>query len=157
MERSSPPDVRRAGPADEPALAGLLTAFFADEGFTLPPGGLSERVRTYLATDGNAMFLARVDADDVGVVTIAAGYSLEYGWYAEIEDLFVVPEHRGRGMGRDLVEAACAHAAAAGCSAVLVTVTPEGQERHDLVGLYRRLGFVDEGRRLLERRLDGAG
>ena len=153
MESPIASDVRAAEPADVPSLVGLLTAFFADEGFELPPGGLEARVRTYLATKGNAMFLARVAGGDVGVATIASGYSLEYAWFAEIEDLYVEPVHRGRGLGRALVDRACEHAAAIGCSAVLVTVTPEGQDRHDLVGLYVRLGFADEGRRLLERRL----
>jgi len=148
-----PPDVRTAGTAEVPSLIALLTEFFADEGFALPAGGLEERIRTYLDTERNAMFLARADGRDVGVATLASGYSLEYGWFAEIEDLYVVPAYRGRGIGRGLVDRACDHAAGAGCSAVLVTVTPEGQERHDLVRLYGRLGFRDEGRRLLERRL----
>jgi hypothetical protein len=36
---------------------------------------------------------------------------------------------------------------------VLVTVTPEGQASHDLIGFYERLGFANGGRRLMERRL----
>src|SRR4051812_33556324 len=148
-----PLDLRTAGTADAPNLTALLSEFFVDEGFVVPPGGLEERVRTYLEAEGNAMFLASADGRDVGVATLASGYSLEYGRFAEIEDLYVVAPHRGRGIGRALVDRACEHAARAGCSAVLVTVTPEGQERHDLLGLYGRLGFRDEGRRLLERRL----
>jgi ribosomal protein S18 acetylase RimI-like enzyme len=135
-----------------PAVA-LLTTFFNEENFAVPAGGLEARVRTYVSLEHHGVFVARADRSDVGVVTVAAGYSLEYAWFAEIEDLYVVPSHRGRGIARALVDRACEHARDDGCSAVLVTVTPDGEARHDLVGFYGRLGFGDEGRRLMERRL----
>jgi len=145
--------MHRVGRLDIASAAGLLTRFFVEEGFALPDEGLEPRVGTYLSLDHHALFLARADGGDVGVVTIEAGYSLEYGWVAEIEDLYVLPDHRGRGIAKALVERACDHARDDGCSAVLVTVTAEGQARHDLMGFYGRLGFTDEGRRLMERRL----
>jgi putative acetyltransferase len=100
------------------------------------------------------VFLAREGSASVGVATVTANFGIEYAWAAELEDLYVVPEHRGRGIARLLIEECEAWARRQGCSSVLVTVTPEGQHRHDLVGLYRHLGFADRGRKLLELGLD---
>ena len=44
-------------------------------------------------------------------------------------------------------------AADLGCSVVLVTVTPEGEQSHSLTAFYARLRFENLGRRLLERPL----
>jgi ribosomal protein S18 acetylase RimI-like enzyme len=147
------PEIRRIETPDVASASALLARFFAEEGFALPAEGLEPRVRTYTSLDHHGVFAAADEGEDVGVVTVAAGYSLEYGWVAEIEDLYVVPSHRGRGIGRALVERACEHAREDGCSAVLVTVRPDGQVRHGLVGFYGRIGFADEGRQLMERRL----
>jgi len=38
------------------------------------------------------------------------------GWYCYLEDLFVDPRARGKGIGRALIEAVYAHADARGCS-----------------------------------------
>ena len=116
----------------------------------MPPEGLAGRVRQYASLPHHALFLAREGSAPVGVATVTANFGLEYAWAAELEDLYVVPERRGRGIARLLVEASAAWARRKGCSSLLVTVTPEGQHRHDLVGLYRRLGFADRGRKLLE-------
>jgi aminoglycoside 6'-N-acetyltransferase I len=142
--------------ADDPEVekvADLLARFFAEEGFVAPAGGMLARLRTYLARPSNAVLVALEAGQPVGVATVATGYSLEYGGIAELEDLYVLPEHRGAGLGHALIGAACAAAAERGCSAILVTITPEGQSAHDLLGYYTRRGFEDDGRRILERRL----
>ena len=149
------PAARAVEDADMDAAASLLDRFFREEGFSLPVEGMRARLAAYRRRDGNAAFVAVDEGGDamVGVATIATGFSLEYGGVAEIEDLYVVPDRRGGGVGRALVETACAWAADRGCSAVLVTVTPEGQDAHDLIAYYAALGFADDGRRILERRL----
>ena len=133
----------------------LLERFFREEAFPSPAGGLEHRVRQYLEMAGHAVFLAFMDARPVGVATVATTFGLEYGWLAEMEDLYVVPEERGAGIGRILVQRAVRWSAERGCSAMVVTITPEGQASHDLIGFYAHLGFLDRGRRLLELRLDG--
>jgi GNAT superfamily N-acetyltransferase len=141
---------------DDPVVEGvaeLLARFFAEEGFVAPSDGMLARLRTYVGRPSNAVLLAVESGRPVGVATIATGYSLEYGGIAELEDLYVLPEQRGAGLGQALIEAACAAAAARGCSTILVTITPEGQSAHDLLGYYARRGFEDDGRRILERRL----
>jgi GNAT superfamily N-acetyltransferase len=128
----------------------LLTTFFVEEGFPLPPEGLDVRLRRYVTLPHHVALVAVTGRATVGVATVTANFGLEYGWAAELEDLYVLPSHRGRGLARGLVQAAGEWARSEGCTAMLVTVTPEGQEAHHLMEFYRNLGFSDHGRRLLE-------
>lgn len=63
---------------------------------------------------------------------------------ADIQSVFVVPEHRGRGVGSALVDAASEHAARFG--ALRVTV----HSGRRAVPVYERLGF-ESSRQLLQR------
>jgi hypothetical protein len=71
-------------------------------------------------------------------------FSLEHGGRAAwLDELYVVPAERGRGMGAALLDAACAHATAAGAVAVDLEVEA-GHER--AFSLYERRGFVRHAR-----------
>jgi ribosomal protein S18 acetylase RimI-like enzyme len=81
----------------------------------------------------------------------------EQGREAELEDLFVIAAARRRGVGRRLVQAVVAAAAARGCRKVGLQTN---ERNAPAVALYGRLGFAaerarwEEGRQLwLERRL----
>ncbi|GAA2926791.1 hypothetical protein GCM10010458_06090 [Microbacterium luteolum] len=54
---------------------------------------------------------------------------------ADIQSVFVLPEHRGHGIGTELVSAAYQHAVSAGAAKVVVNSSVGA------VSLYRRLGF----------------
>ena len=58
----------------------------------------------------------------------------DYATFAYLADVFVLPEHRGRGLGVWLVECALAHPALRGLRAW-------GLKTRDAQALYRRLGF----------------
>ncbi|MFL5799455.1 MAG: GNAT family N-acetyltransferase [Actinomycetota bacterium] len=145
--------IEEAGPGAVHAVTDLAERFFGEEAFELPSEGLESRVAQYVALEGQAVFLARGDEGPIGFATVASGFGLEYGPVAELEDLYVVPERRRSGVARALVARVADWAADRGCSAVLVTVTPEGEAAHALGEFYARLGFRDRGRRLLERPL----
>jgi aminoglycoside 6'-N-acetyltransferase I len=139
---------------DADAVTALATRFFVEEDFPLPSDGLQERVKRYLEMDGHAVFVVRRgQAAPIAFATAASGFGLEYGWAAELEDLYVVPEERQRGIARALVDRIATWARERGCSALLVTVTPAGERSHTLTAFYEGLGFESEGRLLLERRL----
>ena len=105
----------------------------------------------WTATDPHAL---RFVVDSREISPAAAGFGLEYGWVAELEDLYVLPTERRKGIARRLIDLVVGWAADRGCSAVLVTVTPVGERSHGLSAFYERLGFADRGRRLLERPVD---
>ena len=62
---------------------------------------------------------------------------------AYLADVFLVPERRGHGLGRWLVETIVAHPDLGTVKWLLHT--------RDAHGLYRRVGFADAGRRVMER------
>ena len=99
-----------------------------------------------------AVFLAEEEGEAVGVATVSMEFGIEFGWSAELGDLYVVPEGRGKGVARALVEAAEAFLKAEGAAGYQVTVTPHGGDA-GLHRFYRSLGFADEGRLLLFRSL----
>jgi len=71
---------------------------------------------------------------------------VEWGRLGEIGDLYVLPEHRRKGLARRLVEHAKAWCRAQGCSAISVTITAAGERRHSLTQFYARLGFAQSDR-----------
>ena len=142
-----------AGAGSGDLVTAIAERFFREEGFEVPPEGLGARVAEYLSREGQAIAVARRGGELVGFGTVNSGFGLEYGWVAELEDLYVVPELRRAGIGRRLVDHLAAWAADRGCAALLVTITPEGERSHGLTEFYARLGFRDLGRRLVERPL----
>jgi GNAT superfamily N-acetyltransferase len=69
---------------------------------------------------------------------VSDGVALAY-----LADVFVVPEHRGHGLGKSLVEAMVDHGPGAGFRWLLHTA--------DAHGLYLRYGFAEPGPTCLER------
>jgi GNAT superfamily N-acetyltransferase len=65
--------------------------------------------------------------------------------HAYLADVYVHEEHRGRGLGVELVRFSVEEGPFAGCRWVLHTA-----DAHDL---YRRFGFAEPDERLLERRM----
>jgi aminoglycoside 6'-N-acetyltransferase I len=140
------------GDSPGPALH-LLRCFFAEEGFATPPENMRAALRTMLNDEGSAVLLASRGGEAVGVATVTTSVGLEYGLSAELEDLYVLPGERGRGVASMLVEAVCAWCCERRVSVLLATVTPGGEERHGLTDFYRHRGFAAAGRTILERDL----
>ena len=150
--------LRQATTADVAAALPLIERFFAEEGFIAPPGQMRRLLLGLLSDDECAVFLAWHGEEVVGVATVTTNSGIELGLSAEMEDLYVLPTSRGRGVGAALVETVKGWCRSRGCSLVSVIVTPEGQAAHDLVGYYRHRGFVETGRTILFAHLqDGKG
>jgi GNAT superfamily N-acetyltransferase len=123
------PDERRQQPVD--ALAAELRSWWADHG-------------------SHTAFLARPqDEQAVGMAWVALvprvprpGTSTRVS--ADIQSVYVVPDHRGRGIGSALVHAATEHATRHGAARVTVSSSRRA------VPLYERLGFASTPR-LLQR------
>ena len=86
------------------------------------------------------------DGRSVGVITVTTMLYVGWGRLAEIGDLYVMPDHRGRGLARRLVAAAVDWAGRRGCSGTYVTLTPDGEARHQLSRFYAKLDFQPTGR-----------
>jgi len=138
---------------DFPAALALLGQFYLEEGFDPEPTKLSSKLSEFLADpERNTMLLAFIGGTPIGFSTVSVSLSLEFGRFAEIDDLYVLPDYRGGGHGKQLLEAAWQWATeTARCACVSIVVTPEAEAAHGLVGFYGKYGFKDSRRHILYR------
>jgi GNAT superfamily N-acetyltransferase len=126
--------------ADADVIVELIRELAAHSGGTAQTD--AAYVRRYLAYPGRTVLLAEVDGERVGVLA----YSLNPNLYHAadgclVEDLFVRPRFRGRGVGRALVARVMAEAARQGWAEVSVSTD---RDNHAALGLYRGLGLAEE-------------
>ena len=128
---------------DAADLAALLDAYACD-----PMGGgapLADDVKARLADDLAAndqafSLIARMDERAVGLANCFMGYStFAAAPLANIHDLAVLPETRGRGVGKALLAAIEAEALKRGACKITLEVLSGNPARH----LYAREGFGD--------------
>ena len=98
------PTIRRAGPEDCEAVIALVRAFHTEDGHPISERGLAA-VRAMLAPGSphGSIMLLSVGPQAAGYGALCLGFSIEYeGREAFIDDIYVVPSLRGRGLGRRL-------------------------------------------------------
>ncbi len=144
--------VRLTAGDDLAAAIGLLVRFFSEEGFATAPGTIAQNARRLAALDTCGLFAASCGGETIGVATVSLEFGIEFGWFAEMGDLYVVPPWRGRGVSRQLVAAVERYLVAKGASGYQVTVTPHAESQHGLRRFYESLGFASEGRLILGKR-----
>lgn len=138
--------VRAATAADAPAIGRLLDAFNREYDDPTPgAGAMATRVAELLARDDFAVLLAVDDAPEpLGLAVLRFRPSL---WSTALEcylaELYVIPERRGQGLGRALLEAAMDHARGAGADHMDL-----GTSEDDVAarGLYAACGFTNRER-----------
>jgi ribosomal protein S18 acetylase RimI-like enzyme len=95
--------------------------------------------------------LAQAEGAACGYFVVTFGYDLEWnGRDAFLTELYLVPEARGRGLGRQLLLEAETEAEARGVRALHLVVRPENAAA---LALYLRTGFRETERRLLSKPL----
>src|SRR4029077_16956605 len=104
--KTDPPSPAR--PDEEAALTALIGAQLEEHGFSLTPELLAHAVRGALEADSSARILVARDAGrPVGFAYVSVQSSLERGgrvlW---VEQLYVRPDLRERGIGGQLLQAA---------------------------------------------------
>lgn len=144
---------RLTAASDLSAATGLLIRFFHEEGFETPDDTIAANTRQMAGIEQCGLFAAEAGSAMVGVATVSLEFGIEFGWSAEMGDLYVVPQWRRRGVSRLLVHAVEGFLKEKGAAGYQVTVTPHAEDRHGLREFYRSLGFASEGRFILYRRL----
>lgn len=137
--RMGVPEPRWATVADAPVVAGLLHDF--NQEFAAPSPGvpvLAARLRRLLPTSALAVLLAGDPAVGLAVVSFRPGVWSD-GPTAMLEELYVVPEQRGRGIGSALMGRLLADVRAAGVQLVEILVD---EPDVDAQRFYLRHGFV---------------
>jgi GNAT superfamily N-acetyltransferase len=132
----------------------LFHRFFQEEGFSGDRSIIAANLEWMRRDDNHWAALALNKGHFVGIVTVTSMLYIEWGHLGEIGDLYVLPEARGNGIARRLVQAAIDWCRARGCSAVEVVTAPLGEAAHGLSNFYSRLGFAATGRTISLLRLD---
>jgi GNAT superfamily N-acetyltransferase len=106
--------------ADGATVLEMLEAQFRELAIETPREWLTAAVNGVFEDPSRGSFLlARRDGHDVGLAYLSFQWTLEHGGkIAWLEELYVRPERRAQGIGRELLRAALAHAVSAGCQAV---------------------------------------
>jgi GNAT superfamily N-acetyltransferase len=145
--------IAMAQTADTNAVVTLLAEQFREHGIGLGAEKLGEAVRGLVSDPARgAVVLARASAPEpVGVAVLAYTWTLEHGGLvAWLDELFVAPAFRGRGIGRALLLRALDVARENGCRAVELEVDSDhGRAEH----LYQREGFAMLARKRWAKRL----
>lgn len=141
---------RQATAGDADVILELMRGYYSEDGYSFADddarSALLELVRDSRL---GRLWVAEEGGHVVGYLAVTLGFSLEYrGRDAFIDELFLSPEARGKGLGKEAITTALDYCRERGVKAVHLEV--EGH-RQSALGLYRRSGFVDHHRSLMSR------
>jgi GNAT superfamily N-acetyltransferase len=148
--------IRTAGTADLPLLGALMRDFYAESGYPLDAALGAAALGELLGDRQLGRVWLILEAEEpVGYLAVTFGFSLEYhGRDGSVDELFVRPARRGRGLATRALAAVERECRKLGLRALHLEVereNPAGQ------ALYRRRGFADNDRQLLSKRLRPRG
>ena len=155
MSTIQPPTLsmtRPAGSADIALLAALMIEFYAESDYRLP----ADKAHAAFAAlvdrpERGIAFIVEIDGKAAGYAVLTVSYSMEHGGLRGfVDDLFVRPEARRRGLATALLAAIHEEAMGRGLRALVVetsAVDSPGKR------LYYRVGFQDRELQLLSQEL----
>lgn len=134
--------IRPARPADAADLCVLIGQL----GYRMPEAELADRIARRADAESEAALVAADGPKVVGLIALSWSTMLHMtAPTARITTLVVGEEIRGRGVGRQLVEAGAALAREAGCAILELTTA---LQRDDARKFYEALGFTASSLRL---------
>ncbi|HXV96431.1 MAG TPA: GNAT family N-acetyltransferase, partial [Gaiellaceae bacterium] len=139
MGRDSVP-IRLASAVEAPVFGRLLHAFNAEFGDPTPAAEVIAQRAAPLLESGEVVVLFAGDGPE-GFAELRFRPSLYTGALdAYLEELYVVPERRGQGMGRALLEAAMGEARTRGAARIDLNTSVEDLAA---IALYESAGFTN--------------
>jgi ribosomal protein S18 acetylase RimI-like enzyme len=143
---------RAATAADLDAIVALQRDYYAEDAYPFDAAISSRVIADFLANpDLGRLWVAERDGAIVAYCALTLGYSFEHrGRDAFLDELYVAPAFRDRGLGKEalaLVDATCR---ALGVRALHLEVE---RDKDGAQALYRRWGFASTGRILMTKRV----
>ncbi|MFX0541137.1 GNAT family N-acetyltransferase [Roseovarius sp. S4756] len=142
-----------AKPDDIDRLMPLVTAFHAEEGITLDEGRRREAILPLLeGSPHGAIYIVGPPRAPIGYAAVSFGWSLEYGGLdGFIDEIYIRPGVRGRGIGSEVLNALPKALGAAGMKAIHLEVHEKNAKARTL---YTALHFeARDGYALMSRML----
>lgn len=143
-------ELKPASGADWPDIISMARDFHAEDGHALSPDGEkalknalepSPYVRAWLIADGGKT---------AGYGALCFSYSIEFGGITSyLDDFYVMPEHRGKGIGTYALAAFEQISRDEGCCIFHLEVEAANEKARDF---YLKNGFTDTRRALLIKR-----
>lgn len=144
-------ELELATAADEAELVRLAHAFHAEDGHPLTEAGVAALRLTARGHPLAKAWLVREAGRTVGYAVLCLGFGIEYGGPdAFIDDLYLVPEARGRGIGGRVIDRLEQEGRALGLSALFLVVDPDNTPA---IRLYRGRGFAGTSWLTMTKRL----
>lgn len=140
---------RLCHPEDAPLLAPLIHALATEEGAEPADiDGIETVVDALLQSGVSDFLLAQIDERPVGCLQLAYRLSTwEAAPYAYLEDFYLAPEARGKGIGTKLLDYALQRADGQGCERIMLDARANNTAARRL---YERFAFQDTGSVLLK-------
>ncbi|HKD39525.1 MAG TPA: GNAT family N-acetyltransferase [Myxococcaceae bacterium] len=144
--------IQRVGIEQRAAAVRLLQAQFEEHAISIAPERLEAAVAGLIEMADRGALLLALDGDErVGLAALAYTWTLEHGGLvAWLDELYVIPQRRGEGLGGALLTAACDLATRAGCAAIELEVDAAHRRAENL---YRSAGFQPLARSRWSQRL----
>lgn len=142
--------IRRASYADIPAMANLLSELFAiEDDFAIDIEKQSRGLKLLLDTENTIVLVAQEEERAIAMATLQKLVSTVIGEYVGIiEDVIVSETHRGRGIGKSLLEALIVESEKAGLKRLAL-----GADHRNLaaIAFYQKHGFSTSNMGLMYR------
>jgi GNAT superfamily N-acetyltransferase len=143
-------ELRPATAGDCERLLVLMKLYYAEDGYPFVPDEARAALARFLGDASlGRMWVLVAGGEVVGYAALTLGYSLEYrGRDAFVDELYLLPEHRGGGVGARAL--ACLEDA---CRALGVRALHLEAERKKprLLAFYERAGFAAHDRHLMTK------
>ncbi|MGE0624148.1 MAG: N-acetyltransferase family protein [Pseudomonadales bacterium] len=146
------PHFREATADDLTAIAGLMRAYYTEDGYPFSATAATDALTALQKTPALGRLWA-LDADGrvAGYLAVTLGFSLEYrGRDAFIDELYIDADQRGLGLGREALQLALDYCESEGVRALHLEVE---HHRPSARQLYERMGFEHHDRVLMTRML----
>ncbi len=139
---------------EQKMLGRLLAGQFEEHHIQVRSDDLEKAIAAVIDDENLGFFLvAKKGHKIIGVAYVSYNWTLEHGGKsAWLEELYVIPEWRNRGVGQSLLSAVIRRARACGCAAIDLEVD---QSHAQAENLYRRAGFSPLSRARWVKRLSG--
>ena len=144
--------MRKASLVDVPLLVRMMAEFYSDSPYTLNPRRATDAFTALLSDERlGSVWLIQFNSQDVGYVVLTLCHTMTYGGLvAVVDDFFIRPAFRGRGLGKATMAEVRSYCVTHRIRALHVET---GRDNAVALAVYRGTGFVQKDHVQLELQL----